>query len=138
MRTVGNVIWLLLAGIWLALAYTIAGVISCVLVVTIPFGVASFRLAGYALWPFGRTVIPSPSKGAMSGIGNVVWFVCCGWWLALSHLITAALLAITVVGLPLAVANVKMVPLAFAPFGKRIVPAGTVTSSHGIAVPELA
>lgn len=137
MRTLGNVIWLALAGLWLALGYAIAGAVACCTVVGIPFGVASFRLAGYSLWPFGRTVIPSPSKGAVSGAGNVVWFVLCGWWLALGHLATALLLAVTVVGIPLAVANVKMVPLAFAPFGKRIVPAATVTTADAVAVPSL-
>ncbi len=105
---------------------------------TIPFGVASFRLAGYALWPFGRTVIHRPdSSGAVSCIGNVVWFLVAGWWLALAHLVTALLLAITVIGIPLAVANIKMIPLAFAPFGKQIVPIASVTTDDHVTVPQL-
>lgn len=138
MRTIGNVIWLVLAGLWLALGYLVAGVVACALVVTIPFGLASFRLAGYALWPFGRTVIPKADRNAVvSGAANIVWFVVAGWWLALAHLATALLLAITVVGIPFAVANVKMIPLAFAPFGKQVVRANTVTTTDAIAVPHL-
>lgn len=136
-RTIGNIIWLLLAGLWLALGYFLAGIIACVFVVTIPFGLASFRLGAYALWPFGRTVIPSPTKGAVTGIGNVIWFIVAGWWLALTHLLTALLLGITIVGIPLAVANLKMIPLAFAPFGKQIVPLGQVTTRDAVSVPEL-
>lgn len=137
MRTIGNIIWLLLAGIWLALGYFLAGIIACVFVVTIPIGIASFRLGAYALWPFGRTVIPSSSKGAVTGVGNVIWFICAGWWLALAHLLTALFLAFTIVGLPLAVANVKMIPLAFAPFGKQIVPIRDVTTTDAVTVPQL-
>lgn len=137
MRTVGNIIWLLLAGLWLALGYALAGVIACITVVGLPFGLAAFRIAGYALWPFGRMVIPSPDRGAVSGLGNVVWAVVAGWWLALGHLVTAALLAVTVIGLPLAAANVKMIGVAFAPFGKRVVPVSSVTTQEAVAVPAL-
>jgi uncharacterized membrane protein YccF (DUF307 family) len=121
MRFIGNVIWLVLAGFWLAIAYFVAGVIACILIVTIPFGVASFRLAGYVVWPFGRTVVPAADKGVGSTLGNVVWFIVAGWWLAISHIVSAAVLAITIIGLPLALADLKMVPLAIAPFGKRVV-----------------
>lgn len=137
MRTIGNIIWLVLCGVWMAIGWAIAGVIACCLIVTIPFGLASFRIAGYVLWPFGRTVIPSPSSGIASGAGNVVWAIVAGWWLALGHLFTALLLCITVVGIPLGVANLKMIPLAFAPFGKQIVPVGSVTTRDAVAVPAL-
>jgi uncharacterized membrane protein YccF (DUF307 family) len=137
-KTIGNIIWLVLAGFWLALAYAIAGIIACVLIITIPFGLASFRLAAYSLWPFGRTVIPSPTRGAMSAIGNIVWLLVAGWWLALGHLVTALLLAITIIGLPLAVANLKLIPLALAPFGKQIVKASSVATTDAVTVPQLA
>ena len=138
MRTIGNILWLVLSGIWLALGYAIAGVFACILIVTIPFGVASFRLAGFALWPFGRTVIHQLDRNAaVSCIGNVVWFLIAGWWLALAHLLTALLLAVTVIGIPLAVANIKMIPLAFAPFGKQIVPIESVTTVDQVTVPQL-
>jgi uncharacterized membrane protein YccF (DUF307 family) len=121
MRFIGNVLWLVLTGWWLAIAYVVAGIIACIFIITIPFGVASFRLAGYALWPFGRTVVPVAGKGVGSTLGNIIWFVVAGWWLAISHIVSAALLAITIIGLPLALADLKMVPLALAPFGKRVV-----------------
>lgn len=125
MRTLLNVIWLVLCGIWMALGYVIAGVICCLLIVTIPFGLASFRIANYALWPFGRTMVDRPHAGAFSTIGNVIWFLVAGWWLALGHLITAVGLAVTIIGIPLAWANLKLIPISLVPLGKDIVPAGT-------------
>ena len=121
MRTILNIIWVIFGGFWLFLGYFLAGVIACVLVITIPIGVASFRIAGYALWPFGREVVPTRSAGVVSGIANVVWFLVAGLWLALGHLITATLQAITIIGIPLAVANIKMIPVTCFPFGKRVV-----------------
>lgn len=122
MRLALNIIWLVLAGFWLALEYVVAGLIACLFIVTIPAGVASFRIAGYALWPFGRTVVKTESAGAISLISNVLWFVIAGLWLALGHIATAFLLAITIIGIPLAIANLKMIPVTCFPFGKRIVP----------------
>ncbi|GAA2359544.1 YccF domain-containing protein [Nonomuraea africana] len=121
MRTILNVIWLVLAGIWLAIGYVIAGIICCVLIVTIPFGIASFRIAAYALWPFGRTVERDPDAGAMSTIGNVIWLVFAGWWLALGHVITAIPLFLSIIGIPLGVANIKLIPVSLLPLGARIV-----------------
>ena len=137
MRTIGNVLWLLLAGLWMAIAYTLAALLAFVLIVTIPFGVASLRLAGYALWPFGRTVVPQADRGAMSAVGNLVWFLVAGWWLALGHLVTGLLLCVTVIGLPLGIANIKMIPLAFAPFGKQIVPISDVMTRDAYSVRQL-
>ena len=129
MRTLLNIIWLVFGGFWLALAYTLAGVVACILIITIPFGIASFRMAGYALWPFGRTVVRRPDAGAGSAIGNVIWFLVAGLWLAIGHVTTAAAQAVTIVGIPLAIANLKMIPVTCVPFGKdivdsRMVPAG--------------
>ncbi len=130
MRALLNIIWLVFGGIWLALGYVLAGIVACILIVTIPFGIASFRMAGYALWPFGRTVVRRPDAGAGSAIGNLVWFIVAGLWLAIGHLTTAAAQAVTIVGIPLAIANLKMIPVTCVPFGKEIVdsryiPAGT-------------
>jgi uncharacterized membrane protein YccF (DUF307 family) len=116
-----NVIWLLFGGLLLALGYAIAGLVCFVLVVTIPFGVAAFRMANYALWPFGRTVVPKPSAGIVSAAGNVVWFIVAGWWLALGHLVAAIAQFITVIGIPLGVANIKLIPVALFPLGHRVV-----------------
>jgi uncharacterized membrane protein YccF (DUF307 family) len=121
-RTLGNILWFFLAGWQLFVAYALAGVIAVVLIVTIPFGVAAFRLAGYVVWPFGRTVVDKPTAGLGSAVGNVLWLVLVGWWLALSHVITGLLLAVTIIGIPLAVANWKMVPLALWPLGREVVP----------------
>src|SRR6478736_8289338 len=121
MRFVLNVIWLLLCGIWMAIGYAVAGVICCILIVTIPFGIASFRIAAYALWPFGRTVIRQPTAGFWSALGNVIWFVVAGIWLAIGHVITGILLCITIIGIPLGIANFKMIPIALLPLGREIV-----------------
>ena len=121
MRTILNVIWVIFGGFWLFLGYFLAGVIACVLIITIPIGVASFRIAGYALWPFGREVVPTRGAGVMTGLANVVWFLVAGLWLALGHLITATLQAITIIGIPLAVANIKMIPVTCFPYGKQVV-----------------
>ncbi|GAB3229631.1 YccF domain-containing protein [Glycomyces halotolerans] len=121
MRTILNVIWLVLSGLWLAIGYFLAGVLACVLIITIPFGIASFRLAGYALWPFGRTAVRDPSSGVAALVGNVLWVVLFGWWLALEHLVTGLALAVTVIGIPLAIANWKMIPLALWPMGAKVV-----------------
>jgi uncharacterized membrane protein YccF (DUF307 family) len=119
-----------LSGLWLAIGYALAGLIMCIFVITIPFGLQSFKLAGYSLWPFGRTVIKSPSAGGASVIGNILWLIFCGWWLAIGHIATAFALAITVIGLPLAYANLKLVPVALWPFGRMIVKAEDVQAIH--------
>ena len=121
MRTLLNIIWVITGGIWLSLGYFFFGLLACVLVVTIPAGVASFRMANYALWPFRRTVVEKPGAGAMSGLSNVMWFFVAGLWLAAGHIATAAAQAVTIIGIPLAIANVKMIPVTCFPFGKEIV-----------------
>lgn len=131
MKTLLNLIWLVLAGFWLALGYVLAGIICCILIVTIPFGIASFRMASYALWPFGRTVVDKQTAGAWSVIGNVIWIIVAGWWLALMHIVTGILEAITIIGIPLALANWKMVPISLVPLGKQIVPSDRVMAAYG-------
>ena len=121
MRVILNLIWLVLSGFWLAVGYVVAGVVCCVLIVTIPWGLASFRIANYALWPFGRTVVNRVGAGAPSLLGNVVWIVVAGIWLAIGHVVTGVLLCITIIGIPLGVANFKMVPVSLMPLGKEIV-----------------
>ena len=116
-----NLIWLFTAGIPLFLGYLLAGVIACIFIVTIPFGVASFRLAGFVLWPFGREVIVTGRGGALSGVGNVVWFLVAGLWLAIGHVVTAVAQAVTIIGIPLAWANIKLIPVTCVPFGKEVV-----------------
>ena len=131
MKTLLNTIWLVLAGFWLALGYALAGIICCILIITIPFGIASFRMASYALWPFGRTVVDKPTAGAFSVIGNIIWVIVAGWWLALMHIITGIAEAITIIGIPLALANWKMVPISLFPLGKQIVPSDRIMAAYG-------
>jgi uncharacterized membrane protein YccF (DUF307 family) len=117
-----NVIWLVLEGIWMAIAYVIAGIVCFILILTIPFGIAAFRIAGYVLWPFGRTVERRPTAGAASAIGNVVWFILFGWWLALGHLIAGVALCLTIIGIPLGIASFKLIPITLVPLGTQVVP----------------
>ena len=123
MRTVLNVLWLVLSGLWLALGYALAGIVLCILIITIPFGIAAFRLAAFSLWPFGRAVVRKPGAGAASTVGNVIWFVLAGLWMALAHLFTGVLLCLTIIGIPLGLGNFKLIPVALAPLGKDIVSA---------------
>jgi uncharacterized membrane protein YccF (DUF307 family) len=121
LRLVLNLIWLVLAGFWLAIGYALAGLVMFVLIITIPFGVAAFRLAGYVLWPFGRTIVRQHDAGTPSMIGNVIWFVLAGLWIAIAHVVTGIALCITIIGIPFGWANIKLAVVAIAPLGKEIV-----------------
>jgi len=124
LRAILNVIWLVLEGIWMAIAYALAGLVAFVLIITIPFGIAAFRIAGYVLWPFGRTIERRPEAGVASLIGNIIWVILFGWWLALGHLIAGVALCLTIIGIPLGLASFKIIPITLAPLGVRIVPGG--------------
>lgn len=133
MQTMGNILWLVLAGVWLAIGYVLAGLLAFVLIVTIPFGIASFRLASYVLWPFGRTTTWRRDSGIWSGLGNLVWIIFFGWELALLHLIAGALLMLTIIGIPFGIASWKMVPLSLVPLGREIVPVSGVKDPYRIS-----
>jgi uncharacterized membrane protein YccF (DUF307 family) len=121
MRVLLNIIWFVLAGLWIAIAYALAALICFILIITIPFGIAALRIAVFALWPFGRTIVKRPGAGVASGIGNVLWLLLCGWWLALAHLITGVLLCITIIGIPLGIGNFKLIPVSLLPMGREII-----------------
>jgi uncharacterized membrane protein YccF (DUF307 family) len=121
MRLILNVIWLVLAGFWMAVGYAVAGLICCILIITIPWGIASFRIANYALWPFGREVVDKPGAGTGSLLGNVIWIIVAGLWLAIGHVITGIALCVTIIGIPLGVANFKLVKVSLVPLGKEII-----------------
>ena len=129
MRLVLNVIWLVLCGFWMSIVYALAGIISCVLIITIPFGIAAFRISGYVLWPFGRTIEPRLDAGVASGIGNILWIILFGWWLALGHLISGVALCLTIIGIPLGLGNFKIIPISLMPLGVQIVPVDEVYPS---------
>ena len=116
-----NVIWLVFGGLWLALGYALVALVMCILIITIPFGIASLRIGVFALWPFGKQVVKRGEAGVASAIGNVIWVVLCGWWLALGHLVTGIALCITIIGIPLGLANFKLIPVSLLPFGREIV-----------------
>ncbi|MFT3798245.1 YccF domain-containing protein [Microbacterium sp.] len=126
MRTLLNLIWVVFAGFWLFLEYVLAGILLCIPIITIPWAIAAFRTASYVIWPFGRTVVSKPTAGLGSFLGNVIWVILAGWWLALSHIATAIALCLTIIGIPMAIANFKMVPISLMPLGKDI-----VSTDHG-------
>ena len=121
MTTLLNIIWLVFSGLWLFLGYMLAALIMFVLIVTIPWGIAAARIGVYALWPFGKTVIETPSAGVASLLGNAVWVLLAGWWIALGHIVSGIALSITIIGIPFGIANFKLIPVALMPLGKQIV-----------------
>ena len=136
LRLILNVLWLLLGGLVLALGWLLAALVMFILIITIPFGLQALKIAGFTLWPFGRTLVKRPDAGAASAIGNVIWFILAGWWLAIGHLVAAVALAITIVGIPLAAAHIKLIPISLVPFGREVVPIDEVEAGGGVAVPR--
>jgi uncharacterized membrane protein YccF (DUF307 family) len=121
-RLILNIIWVVLCGWWMAILYALAGIICFILIITIPFGIAAFRIAGYVLWPFGRQIDRRPEAGVASLIGNIIWILLIGWWLAIGHLVAGISLCLTIIGIPLGLANFKIIPISLFPLGVRIVP----------------
>src|SRR6201987_2198429 len=121
-RLILNRMWLTRCGWWMAILYTIAAIVCFILIITIPFGIAAFRIASYVLWPFGRSVQVRRDFGIGSVIGNIIWIVLVGWELALGHLTAGILRCITIIGIPLGLANFKLIPISLIPLGVRIVP----------------
>jgi uncharacterized membrane protein YccF (DUF307 family) len=120
--TVGNILWLIFVGIWLATVFVVAGIVMFLLIITIPFGIQAFKLAGFALWPFGRHVeyavkVSSP----LHVIGNILWIIFGGLWLSVLCLVGGLILCITIIGIPFGIQAFKMIPLVLMPFGAGIV-----------------
>lgn len=121
MKTLLNLVWLLLAGVWLFVEYMVFGLLWCLTILGIPFGIACFRIGGYALWPFGREAIRKPTAGAGSALGNLVWFLFGGIWLAIGHAVVGVVLCATIIGIPLGLGSFKMIPISLLPLGREIV-----------------
>ena len=122
-RLILNVLWFIFgSGFVLAIGYGVAALICFLLVVTIPFGVASLRLAVYALWPFGRTIVDRPGVNLPSGVANIIWLLVAGWWIALAHVLAGIAQCVTIIGIPFGIANFKLVPAAFWPLGREVAP----------------
>jgi len=124
MRLILNLIWLVLVGWWMAILYVLAGIICALLVITLPFSIAAWRIASYVVWPFGRSVVMRRYFGVGALIGNVIWIVLIGWWLAIGHLTSGILLCLTIIGIPLGLANFKLIPISLLPLGVEIVSSG--------------
>ena len=121
MSLILNILWLVFGGLVMACGWLIAALLMAITIIGLPWAPAAFRIARYTLLPFGNQVRDEPTD-PLSFIGNVVWFILAGWWLALGHLICAAFLAITVIGIPFAWAHLKLARLSLAPVGTAIVP----------------
>ncbi|MFF6781878.1 YccF domain-containing protein [Streptomyces sp. NPDC002787] len=121
MKTILNIIWLILSGFWLFLGYLFAGLLLCITIIGIPFGIASFRIGIYTLWPFGYSAVERRDAGAPSCFGNVLWLLLAGWWLALTHIFAGIALCVTIIGIPFGIACFKLVPVSLMPLGREIV-----------------
>jgi len=132
MRLVLNILWFVLCGFWMAIGYVLAALLCFITIIGIPFGFAALRIALFALWPFGRTLVKKPGAGVASGIGDVIWLILCGWWLALGHIVTGVALCITLIGIPLGLANFKLVPVSLMPLGRDVV---TVEEARRLGAP---
>jgi uncharacterized membrane protein YccF (DUF307 family) len=132
MRLILNIIWLILCGWWMTLAYVVAGIICAILIITIPFAIASFRIASYVIWPFGRSIQVRRDAGVGSVIGNIIWIILVGWGLALGHLTSGILLCCTIIGIPLGLANFKLIPISLLPLGVRIIPSGELYPGYAV------
>jgi uncharacterized membrane protein YccF (DUF307 family) len=136
MRTIGNILWLIFAGFWLAITYFIAGLILCVTIIGIPFGIQAFKMAGFALWPFGYTVIEAPNRGVLQVVFNIIWLILFGWAIFIVHIIAGLILCVTIIGIPFGIQAFKLSVLALMPFGRTIVHADSVAGARTIiAVP---
>ena len=134
MHLILNILWLVLCGFWMAIAYLLAALLMFILIITIPFALQAVKLATFALWPFGRTLVKRPEAGAPSVVGNVIWLVLAGWWLALGHVVTGALLCLTIIGIPLGLGNFKLIPVSLWPFGREIVPIDDVGVGEAVSI----
>lgn len=122
MRIIGNILWLVLGGLLLALGWALAGLLLCVTIVGIPFGVECFKIAGLVLFPFGREIsYPAGSSGCGSVLFNILWLLVFGWELALGTLIAGVLMCVTIVGIPFGLQAFKLAQLSLMPFGAKIV-----------------
>src|SRR5262249_22720537 len=133
-----NLWWVLLAGLWMALAWFLAAVIMAITIIGLPWARAAFNIASYTLLPFGRRAVSRAEysgrhdlgTGAFGLLGNIIWLVLAGWWLALGHVLTAIVLAVTIIGIPFAWAHLKLAGIALWPIGKEIVAADAVPFRH--------
>jgi len=126
-----NILWVVLGGFWMAVGWVVAAVVMAITIIGLPWARAAFNIAAYTLFPFGQKAVPRETvsgredigTGLLGFIGNLIWLVLAGWWLALGHVVTAILLGVTIIGIPFAWAHLKLAGIALWPIGKTIVPA---------------
>ncbi|MDX2047706.1 MAG: YccF domain-containing protein [Chitinophagaceae bacterium] len=122
MNLIGNIIWLIFGGLLSALGYVFGGFMLCITIVGIPWGLQCFKIAGLVLWPFGKKVVPRQNAaGCLSLFCNIIWLICGGLYTALVHLLFAAILFITIIGIPFAKQHIKLMELSFMPFSRQVV-----------------
>src|SRR6266702_5508151 len=134
-----NLLWVTFGGLWMAAGWLVAAIVMAITLIGLPWARAAFNLAWYTLLPFGQTVVPRDEftgrpdlgTGPLGLLGNLIWLVLAGWWLALGHLITAVFLAVTIIGIPFAWAHLKLARLALWPIGKEIVPIEQARNARG-------
>ncbi|MCS4149982.1 YccF domain-containing protein [Salinibacter ruber] len=139
MRTLGNIFWFLIGGLEMGLAWWLAGLVMYVSIVGIPFGRACFEIGTFTFFPFGREAVRRDlvtgegdvGTSPLGTAGNVLWFVLCGWWLALGHLVTAAALIVTIIGIPFGIQHVKIAGLTLSPIGKTVVREEVAQAARG-------
>ncbi|EMC32126.1 YccF domain-containing protein [Streptococcus mutans] len=119
MRLLGNIVWFLCAGLLSFIGWSLAGIILCLTVILIPFGLQCFKIAGFGLFPFGKSIFPSSNVSSL--IFNIIWILAIGWELAVIHLASAFLLCITIIGIPFALQSIKMAGISLFPFGITII-----------------
>lgn len=132
MRTIGNILWLVLNGFWMAVGWVLIGALLAITIILLPFGRQCFKIANFALWPFGRTTVPSPNALPGSTIGNILWFIP-GVLLSIGYAISGVLLCITIIGIPFGIQSFKFIPLALSPFGKEVVKAKDLRDERAAA-----
>ena len=133
-----NILWIIFGGLWMAAAWLVAAVIMAVTIIGLPWAWAALNIASYTLLPFGQKAVSRAEHlgrddigtGPLGLVGNIIWLVLAGWWLALGHLITAIFLAVTIIGIPFAWAHLKLAGIALWPIGKMIVPADEVAQRY--------
>ncbi len=136
LRLLLNMLWIVTGGIWMAAAWIIAGILMLISIIAIPWAFPAFRIAAFTLLPFGHRAVRrsrfegrrSIATGPLGVLGNVIWLLLAGWWLALGHLVAAVLLALTVIGIPFAWAHLKLAGMALWPIGTEIVPTASTPS----------
>ena len=120
MRLIGNILWLVLGGFLIALGYILGGLLICVTIVGIPFGLKAIQFGLSMLTPFGKETVPAENSGCVSLALNIIWLIFFGWEIAIAHLLSGLLLAITIIGLPFAQQHFKLVPVALFPFSYQL------------------